>query len=206
MPITYPLTLPSGFPFERFELREMNTAGISASVFTLEEQAFEWPGERWEVECTLVRMTRDDGAIWSATLSALYGRSGTFFLTPPFARTPRGAALPTHTPVVDGAGQVGKTLAIRGFPANTVNILRAGDFIHIGVGTRLYKVLTDASTDATGKVTVDIWPRLRPSPADGEVIATSDPRGIFRLREPHAETWLPGNFVEISFRAIEALR
>ena len=50
-------------------------------------------------------------------------------------------------------------------------------------GARLHKVLTTRASDANGKATLDIFPRLREAHPDFSAIITSSPKGTFRLAE-----------------------
>jgi hypothetical protein len=55
--------------------------------------------------------------------------------------------------------------------------LEPGDFIQIGF--RLYRNLDIA---ASGSSTLNIWPQIRESPADGDTIITHNTQGLFRLK------------------------
>jgi hypothetical protein len=69
---------------------------------------------------------------------------------------------------------------------------------------RLHKVLIEAASDANGKATLDIWPRLRESPPDFSALILTDAKGTFRLRE--SAGWNLDELLHygISFKAIEA--
>src|SRR5690606_29710551 len=84
-------------------------------------------------------------------------------------------------PVVNGGDQTGLELEIDGLDEGAT--IKAGDYFQIGSGStaRLYKVLVDVTADSSGEVTLDIWPRLRESPADNAPLVTSTPKGLFRL-------------------------
>ena len=83
---------------------------------------------------------------------------------------PRGSV--AGAPVVNGASQTGLTLAVRGFTAHAPLVLRSGDWIQVqaldgggNLRTRLYKNLLDVNADESGDATLNIFPRLRESPA-----------------------------------------
>lgn len=65
------------------------------------------------------------------------------------------------------------------------------DYIQLGTGanSRIYRVLNNINTDASGNATLDIWPRLRRSPTDGDAVIVSNTKGVFRLatNEPYWE-------------------
>ena len=76
------------------------------------------------------------------------------------------------TPVVDGAGQTGSTLNIRGASNNITNWAQRGDVIKFDNNLRI--VTTDVSSDGTGDVSPTIMPRIRTSPADGATVTVGD--------------------------------
>jgi len=52
-----------------------------------------------------------------------------------------------------------------------------------GSTQRIYRNLTDVNANASGEATLDIWPRLRSSPADNEQLVLNNTKGVFRLAE-----------------------
>jgi hypothetical protein len=163
------------------QVRQIVAAARGVSPFTLEEEIQVHQGQLWRFGVSFAAMQRDDAEEWVSFFSQLNGPQGSFLFSPRHAIAPRGAA--TGAPAVDGAGQTGLTLATTGWTVSTANILRKGDFISIGSSssTRLYKVALDADSDSSGNALLDIWPRLRESPADAAAITTASPMGVFRL-------------------------
>jgi hypothetical protein len=202
--ITYPLALPTPGP-QKLVLTGRTMVSFSQSPFSGVQQVNEWPAEWWEAEVSLPPMRRVTAEAWTTFLLALRGRSGTFYLGDSAAKTPRGVA--TGTPVVNGAGQTGKSLATRGWTISITGILKAGDYLQVGSGAtkRLYKNLTDANSDGSGNATFDIFPRLRESPADGAAITLSTTQGTFRLQD-NARSWDIDEALiyGIQFKALEA--
>jgi hypothetical protein len=203
MALTYPLTLPSAPGFTRSRLTPRSVVASSASPFTGEQQIFRHQGEWWEIEAGLPPMRRAVAEAWLAALTSLFGKHGTFLFGDPDAKTPLGTF--TGAPLVDGGGQTGNTLATKGWtPAIT---LKAGNYIQLGSGAtaRLHKLLTDAVTDGAGLATLDIFPRLRTSPANDAAIVTTNCQGVFRLNS--AFEWSADQLSNygISFGGIEAL-
>jgi hypothetical protein len=74
------------------------------------------------------------------------------------------------------------------------------------VNAHLHKVMKDATSDVTGGVTLDLFPRLRESVADFTPIIYTNPVGIWRLNA-NRSSWQKDNagFYTISFSAVEAL-
>ena len=161
--------------------------------------------EFWSEQCQIVRKLTD-AEQWITFLLKLNGMEGTFLFGDPNAKTPQGPA--TGTPLVNGASQTGNSLITDGWTVSVTGILKAGDYIQLGSGstTRLYKVLNDADSDAGGNATFDIWPRLRVSPADNDLIITSAAKGLFALAGNIMEWDIEGAMkYGISFTAIEDL-
>ncbi len=181
MAIVYPLALPTTPTPSRMLMRSVNAVALSQSPFTFEQQVFEHQGGMWAAEISLPPMERATAALWIAFKLKLRGRNGTFLLVPFSAKTPRGSG--GGTPQVDGASQTGLILSTKGWPVSTNGVLLASDYLQIGTGatSRFYQTLNDVDTDAGGLATLDIWPRLRESPADSATIKLTNPEAVFRL-------------------------
>lgn len=204
--ITYPLSLPSNC-IARAVLRAENVVGVSRSPFTGQQQVQRHQGQWWAADIELPPLVGHElSAPWVAFLISLRGQFGTFLMGDPGKPQPRGVA--TGAPVVDGANQTGERLNVRGFTANVIGILRAGDYIQLGSGgsARLHTVLLDSDSDSQGRVTLDIWPRLRASPANGSAVITRNPVGLWRLASSDT-AWMrePAFQTGIRFSAVEAL-
>ena len=200
MAITYPISLPTAGGLARVEFRMSNVVGVSTSPFTLQQQLVRHQGARWEVDVQVAEMERESAEQWIAALASLRGSWGTFRLGDPGGTAPRGTW--AGTPLVKGAGQTGETLLLDGFSAGAT--VKAGDYFQ--VGDRLHKVLIDA-TESSGEITLDIWPRLRESPADNAPITTSNAKGLFRLSANQQAFTLTGSGLRytVAFGGVEAI-
>lgn len=232
MTITYPLTFPTtiGLTDSNFKMR--TSVSVNESPFSFTQQVYNWQGERWEVDVVLPLMKRAVAEQYKSFLASLKGRYGTFLMYVPSARENLGNYLDTtrnlHTISGDDMctianddiwtsvgepycliGLVGsKTLKISGLVASASNVLKAGDYFHIGSGstTRLHKILNDVNSDSNGEATLDIFPALRRNITVGEQIELQQPRGLFRLDSNLVE--FPSdydNLFSLSFSAIEAI-
>jgi hypothetical protein len=190
--ITYPLAFPTHTGLRGVRLRQRTVVAASYSPFTRQRQVQEFPGQWWEADITLPPMLRADAERWIAWLVSLNGVKGTWLMGHSDYAAPRGtaAALP-GTPLVKGAGQTGTALLFDGAPTSQLGYLLAGDMIQLGSGSssHLHKVLTDANSNASGEVTVDIWPRLRASPADNDPVTVTAAKGQFSLPPGAAADW-----------------
>jgi len=206
MTISYPVSLPTSPAPKDMEWGGMTVAGKNVSPYTLGQETFEWPGNRWRVSVRYPPMTRAQGDAVVAALISLYG-VGTFLLGPAGpGKTAKGVA--TGTPLVNGANQVGKELVTDGWTISVTGILKAGDFIQRGSGvtSRLHVVLQDVNSDGSGNATLDIWPRIRESPADNSAIVVASPKGVFRLVGSEPKWDQDTAYVYgVSFEAEEAL-
>lgn len=202
MTITYPIDLPSTPAPAKIRIYPRAIVAVGISPFTAAQQVYKHQGQLWQADITLPPMLRADAAPWIAAMLQLNGRYGTFRLGDSSARTPRGIA--TGTPLVKGASQTGQVLLTDGWTISQTGILKQGDYIQIG--DRLYMIMVDANSDGSGNATLDIWPRLRESPADNAAITTSNCKGLFRLTS-NEMPWdvSPKPVFEMSFSAVEAI-
>lgn len=209
MAITYPLTFPSHTGVRAVNLIARNVVGQTQSPFTYTQQVQKGQGQRWEADITLPPMKRENAEQWISFFVKLNGFYGTFLMGDPNAATPRGsAATAAGTPVVNGASQTGTDLNIDGLPASKIGYLKAGDYIQLGASStaKLYKVLDDVNSNASGEATLTLWPDLRSSPADDATVVVSNAVGLFRLNT-NATDWQinEAGFYQLSFGAVEAL-
>ena len=206
MAITYPLTLPSHTGIRNITLRAVNTVGLTQSPFTYAQQAVAHSGQRWEVDVTLPAMNRADAEQWVAFLISLRGQLGTFTLGDPVGASPRGSA--GGTPLVNGASQIGGTLAIDGCTASQTGWLKAGDYIQLGTAgsATLHKVLADVDSNGSGQVSVDIWPYIRTAPSDNASVPVTNTVGRFRLAS-NTQNWSIRDtaLYGITFGGVEAI-
>ncbi len=180
MSITYPLAMPT-VGIESMSFAETAAVAAATSPFTFSQEVQVHQGQLLAVTITLAPMRRGDAEEWLAFFRQLNGMEGTFLLPAYHAGTARGIA--TGAPVVDGAAQLGRSLVTAGWTSGTSGILKAGDYFQLGSGAtaRLHVVMKDAASDNDGAATLDIWPRLRESPADASAIVVTNPKGLFRL-------------------------
>ncbi len=177
------------------------------SPFTLQEQTLLWSGEQWGVEFDLPTIV--DRAVaneWKAFAVALKGSYNYFLLGDPSAKEPLGTALGAG--VISASGQTGNSIETEGWVANQASLLKAGDYIQIGVNeqARLHMVIEDASSNADGEATLTIEPALRSTSIINTPVLTSNPRGLFRLAS-NSFSWSvnPGPRYSISFSAVEVI-
>lgn len=202
MSISYPVSVPS-YKFKRVMLQDMNAVAMLRSPFTFQTQVQQHSGQIWLADVSLKPMERDEADEWTAFLLSLMGQYGTFQLGDPLAVTPRGVA--SGTPRINGAGQTGNVLVTDGWSTGVTGIMKKGDYFQIG--QRLHRMLKDVNSDGSGNATLDMWPRIRETPADNDFVTVSSAKGLFRLigvTQPIQEAD-EGKLYGVSFSAIEAI-
>lgn len=231
MAITYPLTAPvSTIGPENITLRVVTADTISGSPFTYKQQVISLGGTRWEMSVSIPPLNRATAEVWVSFLLSLKGRTGTFTMGDPMAVNSMGVyggSLALYKSLsldftngvysktdkafqasVDGSGQYGDTLNIKGLPISTVGVLKAGDYIQInsGAGQTLHKVLLTVDSNVDGKASLDIYPPLRSVSVDNTPCYFNATKGVFRLKDNTVE-WSMDNALKygISFDAVEAL-
>lgn len=200
MAISYPVTPPARPKPQAVTITASATTGLSVSPYTGHQQAYSYQAQAWRMDVTLPPMTREQAEPWIAFLLSLNGRKGTFYMGDPTGRTPRGSV--PGTPLVNGASQTGQELATDGWTPSQTGILKAGDYIQIGYN--LHRIMVDANSNGSGQATLDIWPRIRTSPADNAAITVRDTVGTWRLLSDDM-TWEPSQVLYgMAFSAVEA--
>lgn len=202
MPISFPINCPTHLAPNAVRWSYQTANLISNNPNTLQQTIYEYDGEGWIIDVSYPPLTRAEAAPFHAFLATLRGTAHTFLFGDTLMKTPLGAG--GGTPLVNGADQYGsESVVTDGWTADTL-VLKAGDFF--AIDNRLYMVLQDVTSDATGNATIDIFPKLR-NHADDASIETDTPKGTFRLdNENVVIIQAPQNqLYTIRFTAVEAL-
>ncbi len=122
-------------------------------------------------------------------------------------------ALPDTCFLSSAASHGDNFIVLGGLPASTSRALRRGDLLELcagGIATEvpnLYEVQVDGTTDSSGRVGLEIRPRLRQDFALGDMTKLTDPTSVFRLvdddqgaAEISKELW-----ASIGFNLVEAI-
>lgn len=180
MAISYPLQIPT-VGITSINWTNSVASVISRSPFTFQGQSQTYPGQIRYAQVSVENRNRDDAEEWVGFLNALNGCGGTFLMGDPLGIRPRRGS--TTGVTVRGSGQSGSTLLVNTTQINEVNWASRGDWLQIGTGSnsRLYKVTMSANTNSNGYASLEIWPSLRMTPTDGQVITMNNSKGLFRL-------------------------
>ena len=191
MAISFPLTLPSTPAIESVRLTTVSVVAASRSPFTLDRQVQVHQGKRWGLEVEWPIMSRAEAEPLLAARTALNGPEGSFLIGDPAGATALGSASSAPgTPLIKGASQTGQDINFDGAPNNATNYLKAGDMVSLGtgLGTRLFKVLVDASSDGSGNFTLTLWPDVVTALADDAPLTVASAQGLFALAD-NAGSW-----------------
>jgi hypothetical protein len=156
-------------------------------------QTFRHSGQWWEVDVVYPPVNDPDIAEGLlAKLRSLNGPEGTFYFGDSVRKLPRGTIAGSVT-VGSGATIGTSTLPLSGGSG----AFAVGDWLQIS--THLYKV------DQVNSGSVDVWPRLRQSYANGTAVTYNYPKGLFRLSSAQGWDVDELRIYGISFSAVEAI-
>lgn len=121
--------------------------------------------------------------------------------------------LPPNVQVYQDAARGANYIVLSGFPASTVNVLRRGDLLEIKPGgisapfPHLYKAMYGGNSDASGRIGIEIEPRLRVALDAGDTVSLRYPSGLFRLADDNQgeSEASDGGIGTIGFSLVEAL-
>lgn len=134
-------------------------------------------GWRWRESYAPINIRRPDELGFLTDLEYWWARTVLFDAVHP--RWPGSGEPPlgegTSGVTVNGGGQTGDSLATTGWPASTTNVVRRGDVIGLGDRNRVFKIRSDADSDANGNATLQIFPPIFTgnAPADLTAVATT---------------------------------
>jgi hypothetical protein len=172
------VALPASPVPSSIEFTANDIVASNISPFTGQQQVLDWQAGWLEASVMMPPMPEAQAKAWTAFFLQVRGQACVFPLGVP---NPPGIVItPAGSPVVNGANQTGYSLLTRGWTASAANVLDPGDWFQ--VGSRLHQNLDAANADGSGDATLNIWPPLRESPADGTALVLSNPVGLWRLK------------------------
>jgi len=138
----------------------------------------DWTGRRqtiasgrgwWECQLSLPPIVGTANVnAWRSFIAKSRGRANDFQI--PVDPIAQSAA--TATPLVNGAGQTGRTLNTDGWPLSTT-VLVAGQFVTIN--NQLLQLTENVTSNGSGVATLTFEPPIRTSPADNAAIQYKNP-------------------------------
>lgn len=140
--------------------------------------------------------------------------STSFNVTTSWARFSVAGTLPTGSDTyqfqIGGGSTFGTGAQLHAWGAQVNDGSEADGYIGttsaaVVVTRRLHKITRDAVSDPAGNVALNIWPRLRETPATQAKIKTSNCVGTFRLASDPSWSVDPAKIYDIGFSAVEAI-
>lgn len=165
----------------RLDLNE--NKALSESIFNRKRQVVSLAGgtgDRWEgVLSTPILESANTRTMMNFLVKVgIYGR---FTLAHPDYS---GPASGETSGLVQGASQSGTSLVVDGVTASTL-ILSEGEFFQ--VGDEFKRMTADATSNASGVVTLNFKPALRVSPADNATVTFTSPKLLLELTSMPSE-------------------
>ena len=180
---------------------KVSAVGIRVSGYTGQQQVYDWQNSWMKASLSMPPMRPALAMQWIGFLSACQGVANVFQFGDPLALAPRGTG--SGTPVVDGAGQNGTTLATRGWTPSSA-VLLAGDWLQIGY--RLYRTVLDVTADAGGRAVLNLATGVKDAPLDGTAITLNSTKGLWRLDSNNPQWSIGGQrMYDIHFDIVEAV-
>lgn len=157
----------------------------------------------WKATITFQTLESPDMRKLQAFMAKLLNPQNVFQITDP-SYVPGGT--PAGAPLVNGANQVGgNTLNTKGWTANAVDVLKAGDLITLAT-KQMLMVTDDVNADASGNATVNVAPYIRTAPADSSVITTTSPTCVMNVPKYAFDVSVsPPIIGDLSFDALEVI-
>jgi hypothetical protein len=143
-----------------------------SQAHSLKRQARTRGAQRWTLHFAWAPLKRAEFAALHAFLLSQRGQADSFTTLLPGHTAPQGSW--AGAPVVNGAGQSGRSVSLRGFTASQAGVAKAGDLLKFAGHSKVYMVTADAASNGSGIAAVSIEPALISGPADGEAITSSN--------------------------------
>ena len=163
--ITYPSSpKPSGMAW-----RLVMPAQTNVSDWTGRRQTISSGRGWWECQLSLPPIVGTTNVnAWRSFIAKSRGKANDFQI--PVDPTAQSTA--TATPLVNGAGQTGRTLASDGWPVSAT-VLVAGQYVTIN--NQLLQLTENVTSNGSGVATLTFEPPIRTSPSDNAAIEYKNP-------------------------------
>lgn len=156
--------------------------------------------QRWGFKLSYKARRRLDLAPILAFVLAQRGQAEAFQFVPP-GFDAQGVA--TGSPVTTAASQTGTSIATQGWTANVAAILKAGDFIKFASHSKVYMVVADAASDASGNATLSIQPALRQAVTSDALTVRNVPFTVALASDNLDVAWAPPQNGDVDLDLVE---
>lgn len=153
-----------------YKLNTLGQRAISGAY-----RAFELPSHYWVIDVATTMMSKQEAREVQAFCMAQRGGTRTFEYLSVVHSNPSGVA--TGTPVANGSQALGvETISTAGWTASTANILKSGDVLRFANHNKVYQVVLDATSNASGVASLRVSPALvQAVPANTAIIVNNVP-------------------------------
>lgn len=192
------ITFPSSPKPSTMSWRLVQPAQQNISQWTGARQVLASGRGWWECSLTLPPIVGESAVnSWRAFTALARGAANDFRV--PVNEIAQSSAV--ATPLVNGAGQTGRSLNTDGWPVS-ITVLYAGQFVTIG--NQLLQLTADVVSNGSGQATISFEPAIRVSPADNAIIEYKNPYALMYFLEDPGYSVEPGLVYSMSFNLRES--
>lgn len=169
----FPSITPTSQTFELVTNTSKFQSPMSGAVQTVSRK-----GSFWRTTMTFANLTGSERAELQAFIAKMDGQTHRMRLED-YGRVRNGAATSPQSVLVNGAGQTGSSIDLDGASASVTNFFKAGDYLSFN--NELHMVTADASSNASGQLTVSIAPPIRKPTDNDDAVQIFAPFGVFMM-------------------------
>lgn len=192
------ITFPSTPKPQTMSWRLVQPAQVNVSGWTGKRQVIASGRGWWECQFGLPPIVGTTNVnAWRSFVAQARGGANDFQV--PVDPTAQSSA--SATPLVNGAGQTGRSLVTDGWPVSTT-ILYAGQFVTIG--NQLLQLTSNITSNGSGQATISFEPAIRVSPSDNAAIEFKNPYCLMYFVEDPSYSVEAGYVYNMSFNLRES--
>lgn len=183
------LDFPADIKITNVTITPEDAVGIRESPSSYRQEVQIFSGQRMRMSVEFREHDPETGSKLETFFLKLRGSAGVFRFFDPYHTKPMGQNM--GLPQVNSGTAGNQTLTTTGWLPNVNFQLRAGDYIQIE--DNYHRVLENVHSDESGEATLTVWPNLRASHAQGTMIRTINPTGLWRLARQPSFSRTPAN-------------
>lgn len=192
------ITFPSSPAPQSMSWRLVQPAQQNVSGWTGARQVLASGRGWWECSLSLPPIVGETAVnSWRSFMALARGAANDFRV--PVNEIAQSAS--TATPLVNGAGQTGRSLNTDGWPVSTT-VLYAGQFVTIG--NQLLQLTANVVSNGSGQATISFEPAIRVSPSDNAAIEFKNPYALMYFVEDPSYSVEPGLVYSLAFNLRES--
>ena len=153
-------------------------------------------GQHWLFNCQVKAQTYEQALAWAALLE-----QSAELMTLKIAQPKLNIGTPGTSVQVDGSGQTGSVLKLKGLPAGYVG--KAGQWLSVVTGGRryVYRLRSNATASGAGIMDAPVNPMIRAAHLNNDVVEVAEPKvtGFVTLRTSASAINVNGHVLIIAF-------